>query len=96
MGKNFEELEDGCWYLARNGEVFRVKRKKEEDLVYPFTASGWEFTKNGTFTVINQNHRFDLVEKVEVIIKRKVKKVEKVKKGQVIYRDEVSPVVLYF
>ena len=85
MGKNFEELEDGCWYLARNGEVFRVRRKKEEDTVCPFEAGGWNFTRSGIFAPWYEENRFDLVEKVEVTIKRKVKKVEKVRKGEAIY-----------
>lgn len=85
MGKNFETLEIGCWYLNRLGETEQIKWQTSD--IYPMLSTFRSYKMGGEYMGEGVEHEFDLVEKVKVIAKRAVKVKKKVKTGQVLYTD---------
>jgi hypothetical protein len=68
--KNFETLEEGCWYQTRHGMLVRVTQAADidEDTMYPWLSSGggedvWR--DNGQYTDEPAGHYMDLILKIK-------------------------------
>lgn len=72
--KNFDTLEDGCWYLTRDGnEILKVSKTEHPNLFAASDSNSYCYA-NGRCSVSDTAHPKDLVTKVEPPIVSKQKR----------------------